>query len=323
MIAGIDTSKSFFDVTILKEKEILIQGKYPNEKEGFKKFLKIVEDVDLVVIEATGPYYLPLAIFLYRNNIPVSVVNPLVIKRFSQMKMSRAKTDKKDSLLIAQYGQQEHPDQWKAPEEDILKIQQLDTYLEGLEKRKRMVLNQLHAFESTGCPDSYLIKEIKEEVKIYEKRIKRIKKQIDTLIEKEYGNVFESLRSIPGVGFKSAYLMIVCTNAFKHFENYKQVISYFGLAPRVYESGTTVRGKRKICKMGMSKVRRVLYMAANSAIKYNGACKALYERLRSKGKSHRLALIAAVNKLIKQAFVIVKNQTMYNAEVYNKNLNQI
>src|SRR5690606_35504231 len=140
----------------------------------------------LVVIEATGPYYLPLAIFLYRNNVAVSVVNPLVIKRFAQMKMSRAKTDKKDSFLIAQYGQIHRPEQWEAPSETTIKIQQLDTYLEGLEKRRRMALNQLHAFNSSGQIDAQLTKEIEEEVAVYNTKIKKVEKQIDELIAKEH-----------------------------------------------------------------------------------------------------------------------------------------
>lgn len=314
MFSGIDISKDFFDATVISAKTTLLQERYPNEKSGFEAFLKAIKGCNLVVIEATGPYYLPLAIFLYRNKIPVSIVNPLVIKRFIQMKMNRAKTDKKDSFLIAQYGQIHQPEQWEAPSETTIKIQQLDTYLEGLEKRKRMALNQLHAFESTGQSDLQLVKEIEDEVALYEIKIKKVKKQIDDLISKEYKNMFEYLKSIPGIGTKSAYLMIICTNGFKNFKNYKQVISYFGLAPRIYESGTSIKGKTKICKMGMSKVRKTLYVAARSAIRYNQACKELYERLRAKGKSHKLSLIAAVNKLIKQAFSIVKNEKMYDAQ---------
>lgn len=316
MFSGIDTSKDFFDATVLKGEKIVLQERYANDKSGFEIFLKAIKGCELVAIEATGPYYLPLAIFLYRNNIPVSVINPLVIKRFTQMKMSRAKTDKKDSFLIAQYGQIHQPQQWEAPSETIINIQQLDTYLEGLEKRKRMALNQLHAFKSSGQIAAQLTQEIEDEVTVYDIKIKKIEKQIDELIVKEHKNMLEHLKSIPGVGSKSAYLMIICTNGFKNFNNYKQVISYFGLAPRVYESGTSVRGKRKICKMGMSKVRKTLYMAAQSAIRYNQACKELYNRLRASGKSHKLAVVAAINKLIKQAFSIVKNETMYNAQFY-------
>jgi len=314
MYVGIDTSKDFFDATGLEEEQVVLQTQYSNKTAGFEQLLISVKTCKMVIIEATGPYYLPLAMFLSRNNIPVSVVNPLIIKRFSQMKMSRAKTDKKDSFLIAQYGQIHKPSLWKAPANSIVKIKQLDTYMEGLAKRRQMALNQLHAFQSSGDVDDQLVKEIKEEVALFDIKISKIEKQIDKLIQKEHKDMATYLRSIPGIGPKSAYLMIIATNGFKDFENYKQVISYFGLAPRIYESGSSVRGSTKICKMGMSKVRKTLYMAARQAIRFNKACKELYDRLRAKGKSHRLALIAAVNKLIKQAFSIVKNKKMYNPE---------
>lgn len=110
-------------------------------------------------------------------------------------------------------------------------------------------------------------------------------------------------------------MLIIATDGFGMFENYKQVISYFGLAPRIYESGTSVKGKGHICKMGMGQMRKVLYMAATSAIRCNKACKELYDRLRTKGKPYRVALIAAVNKLIKQAFAIAKSGKPYTVQL--------
>src|SRR5690554_3205840 len=233
MFSGIDISKDFFDATTITAGKILLQERYPNDRPGFEAFLKTAKACELVVMEATGPYYLPLAMFLYGNNIPVSVVNPLVVKRFSQMKMSRAKTDKKDSLLIAQYGQAHRPRPWEAPSATILKVQQLDTYLEGLEKRKRMVLNQLHSFDSTGQVDAGLAGEIEGEVAAYDTKIKKVKKQIEELMGHEYKDMVEYLKSIPGIGPKSAYLMVICTQGFRYFKNYRQVISYFGLSPRI------------------------------------------------------------------------------------------
>lgn len=96
------------------------------------------------------------------------------------------------------------------------------------------------------------------------------------------------------------------------FGNYRQVISYLGMCPRVYESGTSVHGKAKICKMGLGSIRKKLYMCALSARKCNPACKALYDRLVEKGKAAKLALIAVANKLLKQAFAILKNQTTFD-----------
>lgn len=312
MTAGIDCSNETFDLCIIDGNKKIFTSQFSNNKKGFKKMSPNLEEVSLVVIEATGPYYLALALYLYKSNVPVSVVNPLRIKRYSQMKMARAKTDTKDAFLIAQYGQSECPEIWEAPETIDIQIQQLDTYLKGLEKRKRMASNQLHALDKTGELCKGLKKDLQDEISYIEKKINKMTKQIDLLINQAYEKEVETLKSVPGLGPKSIYLILVCTNGFKKFENHKQVISYFGLAPRIFQSGTSVKGRSKICKMGMAKVRSTLYMAANSASKCNIACKLLYERMRRKGKGHKQSLIAVANKLIKQAFAIVKSGIKYD-----------
>lgn len=312
MTSGIDCSNETFDLCIIDGNKTTFTGQFSNNEQGFKKVTPYLDKVSLVVIEATGPYYLALALYLYKSNVPVSVVNPLRIKRYSQMKMSRAKTDKKDALLIAQYGRAECPETWEPPESIDIQIQQLDTYLKGLEKRKRMAANQLHALDKTGELCKNLRTDLEDEISYIEERISKISTQIDLLINQAYAKEVETLKSIPGLGPKSIYLILICTNGFKKFENHKQVISYFGLAPRIFESGTSVKGRSKICKMGMAKVRSTLYMAATSASRCNLACRVLYERLRAKGKGHKQSIIAVANKLIKQAFSIVKSGIKYD-----------
>ena len=114
-------------------------------------------------------------------------------------------------------------------------------------------------------------------------------------------------------------MLIVLSGGFKKFANYKQLSAYIGLCPRIYESGTSVRGKARICKMGMSRIRATLYVCAWSAKKWNKACRELNERLVAAGKSKRLALIAVCNKLIKQVFAIATNNVFYDPN-YSKNI---
>lgn len=96
------------------------------------------------------------------------------------------------------------------------------------------------------------------------------------------------------------------------FSNYRQLSSYFGLCPRIYASGTSVRGKARICKMGQARMRQMLYVCAWSAMRYNKACAELAERLSEQGKPKKLILVAVANKLLKQSFAIIKNDTYYN-----------
>ncbi len=125
------------------------------------------------------------------------------------------------------------------------------------------------------------------------------------------------MSSIPGIGKKKAIVLMVLSDGFTKFSNYKRLSAYVGLSPRIHESGTSVKGKAKICKMGMSRIRDLLYICAWSASQYNKACKDSYKRLIASGKPKKLALIAVSNKLIKQAFAIATSNTIYQ-EKYSK-----
>ena len=91
-----------------------------------------------------------------------------------------------------------------------------------------------------------------------------------------------------------------------------------GISPRIFESGSSIRGKTKVCKMGMSRIRALLYVCAWSAKRCNKACKDLYDRLLKKGKAKKQALIAVANKLLKQAFAIAINNEKYIANYVKK-----
>ena len=126
---GIDISKQTFDVSFLEN------GKWhhqvlENKTIGFKKLAKILNPEVWVVMEASGSYYLPLAEYLAGIGIKVSVVNPLVIKRFSQTNLYRAKTDKKDAQTIAEYAEKYELKKWSPESENAKKLRQLYTRIE-------------------------------------------------------------------------------------------------------------------------------------------------------------------------------------------------
>jgi transposase len=121
----------------------------------------------------------------------------------------------------------------------------------------------------------------------------------------------KSISSIKGIGKRATAMLIVFTQGFKYTHNHRQLISFAGLSPSEYSSGTSIQAKSRIYKKGGKNLRDVLYMCAMNAIKNNVACKALYERLRANGKTGKQALIAVCNKLLKQVFAVVKNNTLY------------
>lgn len=309
--AGIDISKATFDLYTVNAEGKALQVKLSNDAAGFKELLMLLQVDSHVVMEASGPYYYPLACFLYEQGIVVSVVNPLVIRRFCQMSMQRAKTDASDAKSIYNYACMVPLKLWKPLEKSYLQIKQWYTVRKQLIKHQHATARQLEAFQATNQVEESLERHMHQELDSIQQKLRQVDEKLQTLIEKENSALKEQLESIPGIGPKSSLLLIVSLRGFTDFDNYKQAISYLGLAPRIYESGTSVKGKAKICKLGMSEVRHCLYMAARSARKYNPACKALYDRLRAKGKAHRVAMVAVVNKLIKQAFALAKAGTYF------------
>lgn len=309
---GIDISKSSFDVAIpLKEKEGYKHLKFKNNADGFDKFLKLLDPVSNCIMEASGVYYLQLAIYLNSKGMIVSVVNPLTIKRFSQMRLMRAKTDKKDAAMIAEYGKVENPIKWEPREEHMLQMQQLQALQENFIGQLTRLKNQQESFINSGVNNKIGTKIIEKEIEHVSNQIKLLDDELVKITKEFHQDLFERLQTIKGIGKRSAMMLILITDGFKRFENSKQLCAYVGLSPRIFESGTSVKGKVKICKMGMAKMRKLLYLCAMSARTSNKACKEMFERLTDRGKNGKLALIAVANKLLKQAFAIGTSQMIY------------
>ena len=125
-------------------------------------------------------------------------------------------------------------------------------------------------------------------------------------------SVYKIIKSITGVGLKTALFMIVITDGFEKFENSKQLYSYVGITPIIRESGSSLRGRSSIRKVGNRKLRNLLFLCSFTACKHNKGCRNIYERMLNKGKSKKLAWIAVSNKFIKQSFTIAKSGLPYD-----------
>jgi transposase len=315
---GIDIAKSDFDVAIETGGHYR-HYKFSNDVAGFKTLVQQLTADSHAVMEASGPYYLKLACYLHEQGIAVSVVNPLVIRRFCQMRLSRTKTDKKDAKMIAEYGKTEHPSNWKPDMDYVMELRQLQATSDLLNKNRTSLLRQHEAFSQLTVISKEAVKAIRQTVKHIEKQIVILELKMQSLIKQYHGKMYAQIQTIPGLGKKTSLLLIVISGGFTKFTDARQISSYIGICPRIFESGTSVKGRARITKMGMSRIRAMLYLCAWSAKKCNQTCKELYERLVANGKSKRLALIAVANKLIKQAFAIATNNTTYQPN-YQKNI---
>jgi transposase len=310
---AIDVSKQTLDVCFYKDGK-WHHFKTVNQKQGFKKIASLGSEEDWFVMEASGPYYLKLAMYLYENNLKVSVVNPLVIKRYSQMLLQRAKTDKKDAHTIGSYAMSNTLKRWHPEEPAIQEMRQIITAMQLLETQIRQNKNQQEAFKSSGTLSASLSKTLKSVERSLKKQRCILESELESIANQNYEETLKRVRTIKGIGKKTSIMLIVVTNNFKKFENYKQLIAYVGFSPRIYQSGTSIKGKGHICKMGKSQIRKMLYMCSWTAKQHNKGCRQMYERLKSNGKPEKVIKVALANKLLKQVFAIVINETYYDED---------
>lgn len=308
---GIDISKDVFDVVDEKGSH----SKYENNLSGFKTFLKTLGEEGCCIMEATGVYHVQLADYLYGKQVAVSVVNPLVIKRFIQMNLRRIKTDKADAAMICKYGQQTDIQLYKPSPEYVKESRIITENIDLLIKSRTMIKNRLHAMEYKSKKHrAVLINPLKRSIKDLTIQIERLESELYRLVKLHEGDLLSRLQSIPGIGKSTAMFMIVLSEGFKKFESARQFTCYIGLSPVERQSGSSLHRRGGISKQGNGKLRNLLFMCSFNACKCNKACRELYERIVAKGKSKKLALIAVANKLLKQAFAIAQSGLVYDAE---------
>ena len=305
---GIDISHLVFDVTDS-------DGNYyqfKNNVTGFKKFAKHLSFMSHCVMEATGYYHYQLAYYLQENNIKVSVENPLAVKRFIQMKLSKIKTDKSDSKLICEYAKQVDLKLWQGNSKHQIECLQMTRLLSVYTKQSTMLKNKIHGEKVLGDPSKAVVSSLNRSLKQVRKEIENLESKLLILVKQVHQDVLTRLKTIPGIGNKTAIMLVVLTDGFDRFKSGSELCSYAGLTPIIRQSGSSVKGRPRISKIGNQKLRNLLFMCSFNACKYNKACREIYERIVAKGKSKKLALIAVCNKLLKQAFAIAKSGLIYD-----------
>ncbi|ECS5287840.1 IS110 family transposase [Salmonella enterica subsp. enterica serovar Durban] len=318
---GIDIASKKFDAASLCDGAYRCKT-FENTPAGFTalyNWLKSDSIPDIhVCLEATGSYGTALATFLYEKNLKVSVVNPARIKGFAVSELTRTKTDKADSRLIARFCKAAQPDPWRPVPAPVRKLQALVRRIGALNGMLRMECNRrenadIDAQESVEHMITHLkmeLESVRRAIKEHISNVPELKKQNDLLL------------SIPGIGAVSASL-ILSFMASKEFTKAKEVTAFLGLTPRLHQSGTSVRGKTRMSKMGDAKLRCALYMPALVALKHNPDIRAFGLRLLTAGKPRMLVVGAIMRKLIHIIFGVLKSGTGFSSRVtVNAGFNQ-
>ncbi len=309
IILGVDISKKHFDVSLFIDNKHK-NKKFSNDKSGFKSLESWIEKYDIekihVCLESTGFYGESLAEFLHKNGYKVSIVNPSCIKSYARSKLCRHKTDKIDAQLIAEYCDKYTPDFWQPLPEESKEVRELVRCIDALKLQHNQITNQLERKSS----QSEAVSKVWEELKLkIEEKIQALYKEIDVVLGKNdiLNKSYINLQTIPGIGKTTAITLLAEIPDINTFKNARQLAAYAGLTPSQRFSGSSIKGKPRLSKIGSRRLRKALFFPALVAKKHNSVIKNFCKNLEKKGK-HAFAIVgAAMRKLLHVVFVVLTN----------------
>ena len=303
---GVDVSKDKFDSSFNDDSKV-----FTLDNKGFKKFVQYLNKVTStpwVCMEATGHYSELLAEYLYKNKIQVSIINPLQIKSFAKSKLVRNKNDQLDAKVIAHYGEVMQPRPFNPRSEDQKEIRDLVKLLDKLKEQLVQLKNQLSSTQGKLTK-----KLIKQSIASIEKDIKKVLEEIKRLAKEnpEFSTNVDLLSSIKGIAELTSFKLLSIVPNVSQFKNAKQFAAFIGLTPQQRQSGK-YQGKTVLCKTGHASLRKVLYMCALVARRFNPVLKQFADNLASRGKAPKQVLCAVMRKMAHIVFGVLKNQEKFN-----------
>ena len=323
---GVDVSKKKLDVVILLDEKI-VHKVFSNTNPGIKDLEKWVcsklenNSRIHVCMEATNIYHLMLANFLSKNdNFFVSVVNPRKVNYFAKMK-ENSKTDKIDAKILAHYCQQNNPDRYIPLSEEIVELKELTRLMDNLVEMLSIQKVRLQTFNTEVAARGVIstINLLNNSISETKKKIQQCYEKSQTLKQK-----YDLLKTIPSFGDRVISTLLSELKIDENGEyNPKKMTRYFGLEVRQTESGSSVDKKPRITKFGSARVRCMLYMAALVAISHNLFIAEFYNRLVTRGKPKKLALVAVMRKLLVLACAILNSGKPFELNYVNPKFKQI
>jgi transposase len=313
---GIDIAKLKFNVCLIKQDGKLKHKVFPNTSTGLEQLRDWLSKQGVrsvhACLEATGTYGEALALFLHQAGHAVSVINPAAIKAFAQSRLSRTKTDKVDAELIARFTQAQAPPAWTPLPQEVRELQALVRRLESLIEMRVAEENRL----SSGITVEAVQQSVQEHLAYLNEQIKRTEELIRSHINNHPGlrRQSELLDSIPGIAETTAALLLSEVTDIKQYKSARQVAAYAGLVPRERQSGSSVRGRARLSKIGNARLRRALYFPAITALRCSPFFQQWAEGLRQRGKSKMSVICAVMRKLVHLAYGVLKTGKPFDPE---------
>lgn len=267
-----------------------------------------------VIVEATGIYYLDVALIATELGAEVMVVNPAASHNFSKALQQRSKTDALDADMLLEYLRRMPFVTWVPPRKTLLELRYYGRYLSQLTEDRTVALNRLHALDHATVSPKSLRKDLKLSITGYDRRIERIRKEVLALIkvDEELVKVYRSFVSVKGIADISAVSILAEVMTMPRTLKSRACVCHAGLDVRLHQSGTSVNRPARISKRGNKHLRRALYMPALSAIQHDPHARAFYERLLARGKRKMQALVAVMRKMLTAIWALVRQPAPYD-----------
>ena len=298
---GIDVAKDTLDVHVRPTDEAFQSA---NDEAGIRGLVDRMQGLapTLIVLEATGGYEVAVAAALASAGLPVAVVNPRQIRDFARATGQLAKTDRLDAAANARFAEGVQPEVRALPSVEAQALGELMA-------RRRQLVDMLGAERNRHgqVRDRRLQRRIGAHVEWLRKAIAEVERDLNDTIRSSpvWREKDELLTSVPGIGDVTAHTLIADVPELGGLTR-RRIAALIGVAPLSRDSGT-LRGRRMIAG-GRPAVRRVLYMAALVAVRYNPVIAAFYTRLTAAGRPKKVALVAAMRKLLTILNAILRDQ---------------
>lgn len=315
---GIDVSKAKLDVALLLSNDKIRSKSVANSTEGWQllwRWLLVHADAQgaglHVCMESTGAYHEGVATFLHDQAATVSVVNPMLVKRFAESAALRVKTDRLDAQTLARFARERRPAAWEAPSKALRALQALVARLDTLLEMRHMECNRLDiAHESVRSSHQQVIDELDRQAK----EVRRLIRQtVDD--DPDLGRRSELLQTIPGLGERTIAQLLAYIGRPERFESAKALCAYAGLAPWIRQSGTSLDKRRGTHPMGHALLRRSLYFPAMVAGRFNPIIARFWNRLKAQNKPGKVIVVACMHKLLAIVYgVLVSGRPFRNSD---------
>ncbi|MGO4339668.1 IS110 family transposase [Labrys sp. KB_33_2] len=328
-VIGIDIHRTFGEIVIWEEGRLRHAGRVDMTRTALEGFGKELRSTDEVVIEATGNSMAVsrvLSPFVQR----VIIANPLQVKAIAQ---AHVKTDKIDAGTLASlYAAGYLPEIW-TPDAATERRRRLAARRFQVVRHRTRIKNEvhaiLHAYLIPRCPHADLFSGVgrtwllrqpvpQDELIAIERHVRELDRLAEDLaiIDKEIAAdalddaAIAHLLTITGINLTVAAGIVAAIGDINRFSSPQKLVSYFGLNPRVRQSGLGAAHHGRISKVGRSHARAMLVEAAWAAAKTPGPLHAFFVRIRAK-RGHQIAAVALARKLTVLCWHLLTKQADY------------